>query len=123
LSKISHDDKGNTYFTLTVYGENGYEAAGKWEAPGGWIEMMFSIRVDSKGKVHIIAAETKGYPSASIYSYDSNGNATDVWQQTESGNINDLAGPRKPAPLPSGDTALGEDMQRQCALGNRAACN
>lgn len=87
----------NTYFTLTVYGENGYEANKKLGAPGGWIEMQFSFTVNSKGDVTVSDPQSKGYPSVSIYSYDSYGDATDVWQQTESGNINDLMGPGKPA--------------------------
>jgi len=122
LSKISHDDKGNTYFTLTVYGENGYEAEGKLEAPGGWIEMQFSFKVNSQGKVEITVAETKGYPSASIYSYDADGNATDVWQQTESGNIDDLFGPRQNVPISLGQGSQ-EDMAWQCHSGNPAACD
>jgi RHS repeat-associated protein len=123
LSKISHDDKGNTYFTLTVYGENGYEAQGKWEAPGGWIEMQFSFRVDSSGHVIVTSAETKGYPSASIYSYNSAGDATDVWEQTESGHSTDLYGPRKAATSENpGGKAVREDQERQCKLGNPAAC-
>lgn len=122
LSKISHDDKGNTYFTLTVYGENGYEAKKKWGAPGGWIEMQFSFTVNSKGEVTVSDPQTKGYPSVSIYSYDSDGDATDVWQQTESGNINDLTGPRKPA-RSDGQKAIDQDAARQCAGGNPAACN
>lgn len=123
LSKISHDDKGNTYFTLTVYGENGYEAKGVPGAPGGWIEMQFSFKVNSKGQVEVTAAETKGYPSASIYSYDSSGDATDVWQQTESGNIKDLWGPMKPANNQGQRSdPIAEDANRQCQLGNPAAC-
>jgi RHS repeat-associated protein len=121
LSKATHDDKGNTYFTLTVYGENGYEANGKTGAPGGWIEMQFSFTVNSKGQVMVSNPETKGYPSVSVYSYDSGGNAQDVWQQTE-GNINDLVGPRKPANnQQSSQTKQEED--RLCALGNPAACD
>jgi hypothetical protein len=96
LSKISHDAKGNTFFTLTVYGENGYEANGKAGAPGGWIEVQFSFKVNSKGEVTVSSKETKGYPSVSIYSYDSAGRELqDVWRQTESGNIQDLLGPRR----------------------------
>jgi RHS repeat-associated protein len=123
LSKTTHDDKGNTYFTLTVYGENGYEANGKAGAPGGWIEMQFSFTVNSKGEVTVSNPETKGYPSASIYSYDSGGNAQDVWQQTESGNINDLVGPRHPANDDHQSSHVQEDADRLCALGNPAACD
>ncbi|HLJ85999.1 MAG TPA: RHS repeat-associated core domain-containing protein [Candidatus Angelobacter sp.] len=123
LSKISHDDKGNTYFTLTVYGENGYEAQGKTGAPGGWIEMQFSFAVNSKGEITIADPETKGYPSVSIYSYDAAGDVVqDVFQQRESGNIQDLWGPRKPTKS-DGQKAIDEEAARQCALGNRAACD
>jgi len=128
LSKISHDDKGNTYFTLTVYGENGYAANNKTGAPGGWIEMQFSFTVNSKGEVTVSDPQTKGYPSVSIYSYDSNGNVQPGdWQQTESGNIDDLQGPRKPAESEA-QKAEHEDRARWCEgngttdAGNPAAC-
>src|SRR5205814_10285033 len=123
LSKATHDDKGNTYFSLTVYGENGYEANGKTGAPGGWIEMQFSFTVNSKGEVTVSNPETKGYRSVSVYSYDSGGNAQDVWQQPESGNIDDLFGPRKPANGNQQSSDIQEDADRQCALGNQAACD
>jgi hypothetical protein len=53
--------------------------------------------VNSKEEVATSNPETKGYPSVSIYSYDVYGDATHVWQQTESGNIDDLWEPRTPA--------------------------
>jgi RHS repeat-associated protein len=134
LSKTSHDDKGNTYFTLTVYGENGYEAQGIRGAPGGWIEMQLSFQVNAKGEVTVSSAETKGYPSASVFSYDTQGKASDVWEQTESGNIDDLQGPAKPAAnglTPIGGTAgdagnpsanMDEAEQDDCIAGDSAAC-
>jgi RHS repeat-associated protein len=122
LSKITHDDKGNTYFTLSVTGENGYEAQGKWFAPSGLIQMEFSFKVDSKGNVTLLSKETKGYPSVSIYSYDSEGDDQDLFQQTESGHIEDLEGPMKSANNQQPDP-VEQDMQEQCREGNPAACN
>jgi hypothetical protein len=122
LSRISHDDKGNTYFTLTVYGENGYEANGKFGAPTGVIGMQFSFTVSSKGVVTVSDQETKGYPSVSVYSYDAEGDSNNVWQQTESGNIDDLNGPMKPAASSPLADPIHEEEDRQCKLGNRAAC-
>ena len=125
LGKVTHDDKGNTYFTLTVEGVNGYEANGKWGAPTGSIEVQVSFKVDAKGKV-TVHAETKGYPSLSIYSYDAAGDVENGWQQPESGNIDDLNGPLNPANLqqePLVDSVTQEELDRQCELGNPAACN
>ena len=82
--------------------------------------MQFSFTVNSKGEVTVSDPETKGYPSASIYSYDSAGNAADVFQQTESGNIDDLNGPLMPANLNM--TEINDEAARQCRLGNQAAC-
>lgn len=121
LGKVTHDSKGNTYFTLTVDGENGYEANGKWGAPTGTIGIQVSFKVDAKGNVTVVDAETKGYPSMSIYSYDSAGNVEGGWQQTESGHLNDLNGPLKPADLVHEENR--EEANRECALGNPAACN
>jgi len=121
LSKVTHDSKGNTYFTLTVDGENGYEANGVPLAPTGTIGLQVSFKVDAKGNVTVLDAETKGYPSMSIYSYDSAGNVERGWQQPESGIINDLNGPLKPSDLLHEE--FREGANRACALGNPAACD
>ena len=108
--------------TMALRPRSSHEATNIPLAPGGWIEMQFSFKVNSKGEVTVSDPETKGYPSVSIYSYNSKGDATDVWQQTENGRIDDLMGPRK-STTSDGQKAAAEDAARQCAGGNRAACN
>jgi hypothetical protein len=49
------------------------------------------------GEVTVSDLETKGFPSVNLYLYDSAGDATDIWEQIESGNVSDLWGPHKPA--------------------------
>lgn len=122
IGHVTHDDKGNTYFTLGVTGENGYEATGLPFAPKGTIKMQFTFEVDSNGQVHIIAAESTGYPSISVYSYDDRGDVESDWQQTESGHIKDLEGPLKPTNFHQSGEA-DDDAKRQCAMGNSAGCD
>jgi RHS repeat-associated protein len=86
---------GSTTFTVHVYGENGEEAAGNPLAPGGWIEMVFTLKVAADGTVSVVSADTKDFPSVSVYSYQSDGTMKSVYQQTESGNVDDLNKPRK----------------------------
>jgi hypothetical protein len=81
---------------MHVFGENGFEAVGIPFAPSGWIEMQFTFRVAPDGTVSVIADSTKKFPSISIYSYQSNGSISNVWQQKESGSVNDLNQPRSP---------------------------
>ena len=85
VTKPTHRKVRDVWGTPGYLGHPPYEAGGKMGAPGGWIEMQFSFKVNSKGEVTVSDPETKGYPSASIYSYDSQGNASNIWQQTESG--------------------------------------
>ncbi|HVN22166.1 MAG TPA: RHS repeat-associated core domain-containing protein, partial [Dongiaceae bacterium] len=105
---------GSTTFTIHVFGENGYEADNVPFAPGGWIEMVFTLRVTADGKVSVVKGSSKKFPSVSIYSYQSNGTISDIWQQKESGNIKDLYGPMSP---------IQQGANRQCGLGNPAACD
>ena len=92
IGKPTVDDKGNIHFSVSVYGENGHEAAGNPLAPGGWIEMVFEFLVDPSGKVVITGQSGKDYPSVSVFSY-SNGATNDLFEQTESGDSNDLNKP------------------------------
>jgi RHS repeat-associated protein len=114
IDGLQKGSDGSTTFTVHVYGENGYEAAHIPGAPGGWIEMAYTLKVTSDGKVSVVGGSAKKFPSVSIYSYQSNGSISDVYQQKESGNINDLNKPMSP---------LQDDADRLCALGNPAACN
>jgi RHS repeat-associated protein len=95
ISDPKKGSDGSTTFTVSVYGENGFEAKGKTGAPGGWIEMVFTLKVAADGTVTVVSASTKDFPSVSIYSYQSDGTMNSVYQQTESGNVNDLNKPRK----------------------------
>lgn len=100
---VVHDDigdikkgaDGSTTFTVSVYGENGEEAAHNPLAPGGWIEMVFTLKVAADGTVTVVSASTKDFPSVSIYSYQSDGSMKSEYQQKESGDVNDLNKPRK----------------------------
>ncbi len=76
--------------------------------------MVYTLKVTADGKVSVVGGSAKKFPSVSIYSYQSDGSISDVYQQKESGNINDLNKPMSP---------VQEDANRQCALGNPAACN
>ncbi len=120
ISGVQKAKDGSLSFTVHVYGENGYEAHGVPGAPGGWIEMAITLKVTPGGKVSVVKdkSSAKKFPSMSIYSYDSNGTATSVFQQRESGNINDLNRPSGPL---SGDP-MKEGAARLCSLGNPAAC-
>jgi len=114
IDGIQKGSDGSTTFTVHVYGENGYEAAHIPGAPGGWIEMVYTLKVTADGKVEVVGGSAKNFPSVSIYSYQSNGSISDVYQQKESGNINDLNKPMSP---------VQEDANRKCVLGNPAACD
>ena len=119
----SVDSNGNVTFTVTVYGQNGQSAAGNKLAPGGWIEMQFTFKVKPDGTVQIVEGSAKKYPSISIYSYSSSGAVSDIFQQTESGNDNDLNKPRSALGTPKRSAEEQEEMNRQCQLGNPAACD
>ena len=119
ISDVKSAKDGSTTFTIHVYGENGYEADHVPFAPGGWIEMVFTLKVAADGTVTVVGGSAKDFPSVSIYAYQANGNTKDVYQKTESGDIDDLNKPMKPVrPDP-----VKEDASRQCANGNPAACN
>jgi len=95
ISDQQKGSDGSTTFTVHVYGENGYEAAHVPGAPGGWIEMVYTLKVAADGTVSVVSASTKDFPSVSIYSYQSDGTMKSEYQQKESGNVNDLNKPRK----------------------------
>jgi hypothetical protein len=115
ISDLTKGSDGSTTFTVHVYGENGAEANNIPMAPGGWIEMTFTLKVTADGHVSVIDGSAKKFPSVSIYSYQSNGSISDIYQQKESGNVNDL---HQPA------SHIQEDRNRVCALGdNPAACD
>jgi hypothetical protein len=114
ISDLKQGSDGSTTFTVHVYGENGAEANHIYQAPGGWIEMVFTLKVAADGAVSVVKGSTKQFPSISIYSYQSSGSVSDVYQKKESGNINDL---NKPS------SSIYEDKERLCELGNPAACN
>ena len=78
ISDPKKGSDGGTAFTVHVFGENGFEAAGIPRAPTGWIEMQFTLRVAPDGTVSVIADSTKRFPSISIYSYQSNGAISNV---------------------------------------------
>ena len=123
ISGQSVDSDGNVTFTLNVYGQNGQAAAGNLLAIQGWIEMQFTFRVKPDGTVELVDGSAKKYPSVSIYSYSSNGSSSDIFQQTESGNPNDLNMPRSGINPPKPSASTQEDIDRLCALGNPAACD
>ena len=95
ISDAQKGTDGSTTFTVHVFGENGEEAVGNPLAPGGWIEMVFTLRVAADGTVSVVSADTKDFPSVSVYSYQSDGTMKSEYQQTESGNVNDLNKPKK----------------------------
>jgi hypothetical protein len=125
IDNTSTDKNGNIHFGVTVYGENGHEAAGNPFAPGGWIEMHFEFMVDPKGTVVLVGGTSKTYPSISVFSYSSDGKSKDLFEQKESGNPDDLNKPQQNimqgifTPSNNGD----DDAQRQCHQGNSAACD
>lgn len=124
ISDHTIDSQGNISFTLMVYALNGHAAAGSKRAPQSWIEMQFKFVVKPDGTVHLVAGKTKKYPSISIYSYSSQG-IRDIWQQKESGVVNDLDKPMSkinPGKKP-GESAIGGELRRACLQGNRAACD
>ena len=97
ISDLQKGSDGSTTFTVHVFGENGFEAKGGLEgrfAPTGWLEMVITLNVASDGKVTVVDQSTKKFPSVSIYSYQSNGDISNVYQQKESGDWNDLNKPR-----------------------------
>ena len=119
ISDMQKGKDGSTTFTVHVYGENGYEADHVPLAPGGWIEMVFVLKVTADGKVSVVESNTKDFPSVSIYAYQSSGSISDVYQQKESGNVDDLNKPMKPRR----SNPVQEDANRQCEGGNPAACH
>jgi RHS repeat-associated protein len=123
ISGKSVDAKGDITFTLDVRGLNGQAAMGNPMAPQGWIEMHFTFLVKPDGTVKLVKGSTKQYPSISVYSYSSNGKSRDLFQQTESGNPADLSKPASPVDVLKPSPAVQEEMQRQCRLGNPAACD
>jgi hypothetical protein len=70
---VVHDDigdikkgaDGSTTFTVNVYGENGEEAAHNPFAPGGWIEMVFTLKVDADVSMWFLRAPKTFPPLAS----------------------------------------------------------
>jgi RHS repeat-associated protein len=66
ISDTKKGADGSTTFTVHVYGENGEEAAGNPLAPGGWIEMTFTLKVAANGTVSVVNDSTKQFPSISI---------------------------------------------------------
>ena len=125
ITSQSTDDKGNIHFGITVNALNGQAASGQTAAPQGWIEMHFEFQVDPNGRVVVTGGNAKTYPSVSIFSYSSDGSTNDLFEQRESGNPDDLTKPtRDIKTFPAkGSGAVQEDAQRQCVLGNPAACN
>jgi RHS repeat-associated protein len=118
ISDQQKGSDGSTTFTVHVYGENGEEAANNPLAPGGWIEMIFTLNVTADGKVKVIKESSKDFPSISVYSYQSNGGISSVFQQKESGNIDDLNKPAHSHMSPQ----MREGADWVCSFGNPSAC-
>lgn len=123
LSNGSVDSDGNIHFTLTTFGLNGHAASGNPAAPQSWIEYTLDFLVDPNGTVVITGGKAKKFPSVSAFSY-SNGNTSDLFEQSESGDVHDLDKPAQDLNLaPPKSDPVQEDQQRQCAEENHAACN
>jgi hypothetical protein len=116
VDQVVVDSGGNTHFDVSISGVNGQKAAGGpvgFFAPPGTIGATFDFLVDPKGTVVLVGGEAKSYPSISIFSY-SGGKTTDLWEQKESGDSNDLNKPMQNIIVP--DTFSG------CAFANKNFC-
>jgi RHS repeat-associated protein len=122
ITHQSTDDEGNIHFGISVYALNGQAASGQTAAPQGWIEMHFEFQVDPNGTVVLTGGTSKTYPSVSVFSYSSDGSTNDLFEQRESGNPGDLNKPVQNIKRQALSDPIREDAQRQCALGNPAAC-
>ena len=54
--------------------------------------MSFEFLVDPSGQVVLVGGSSKAFPSVSVFSY-SGDTTTDLFEQTESGNVDDLDKP------------------------------
>ena len=103
-------------------GLNGFAAHGYTSAPQSWIEMQFYFLVDPKGTVVLLEAKSKTYPSVSVFSY-SDGKTSDLIEQNESGNPNDLDKPMRDMmnTIPHSDLQQLED-RNLCAEHQAGPC-
>jgi RHS repeat-associated protein len=116
-NSVYMDNDGNLHFEVDVRGLNGFAASGNKLAPQGWIEMQFDFLVDPDGTVFLLEAKSKSYPSVSVYSY-SHGQTTDLFQQNESGNPDDLNKPMQDMQVAS-PIVPESDLEH---LENQASC-
>jgi RHS repeat-associated protein len=91
-SKPTVDDQGNTNFTVTTTAQNGLSFLPL--APKDSIDIDITLTVTPDGKVGVSGGTRDGYPSLEVYSYDSNGNATQVLVVPEN-KPQDLAPPKE----------------------------
>jgi hypothetical protein len=123
----SVDSKGDIILSLSIAGLNGQSLAGNPAAPQGWIGMQFTLKITPNGKVQIVSANAKKFPSISIFAYAPDAAPDDVLDYPGSNNYHDLDKPMVPINLTGPGVKVTahpfqDEEEGMCENGNIAAC-